>query len=154
MAALLLVQHIIAPPPPSLEDEELPPVPVGRVLLDEFLRAVNNALSSQHRGPFEAEIAHTACSLFEGILVEGGPSTKELASRIQLEGGPGKSDYRGITQQMFRISSSPLFFFLFQMGALAFLYWTGRYFLSRRALSVDRISKKYRWHYYVWCPYG
>jgi len=157
ISSLLLVQHIIAPPPPSLEEDDLPPQPVGKVFLDEFLRTVNNALSSQNKGPFEAEIAHTACHLLEIILAEGGQSTKELATRIQLQGGPGKSlappkkniVLRIIFSSRLRVAVLPV-----QMARRALPFWIGQPLLCRRASNKGQVWKVYRLPFSDCCPHG
>jgi hypothetical protein len=105
--SFLAMQHIIAPPPPPIDmpDDEMyvPTVPTGRVLLDGLVEAIQCALRSQAQPAddpqalFEREAAQAACYLLEQVLEHGGPTTRELATRIPLNLGLGERSCRAST---------------------------------------------------------
>ena len=84
MAATMTMQHVIAPPLPPLdspEDEEwMPAVPWGTVLLEELGVSLRSDLAQKDGSA--TECAQVACFLLEHILVQGGLSAKEIATRI------------------------------------------------------------------------
>ena len=88
----MTIQHIIAPPLPPLDlpdDEEwTPAVSWGRVLLEVVGSSMRSALAyaSSNRDASglakECEAAQVSCFLLEHIIVQGGLTAKELATRI------------------------------------------------------------------------
>ncbi|TFJ87089.1 hypothetical protein NSK_001423 [Nannochloropsis salina CCMP1776] len=93
VACIMTMQHIIAPPPPPVdlaeEEEWVPSVPMGTVLLEELVRAVTQALAG---GEDEEERgrAQSACFVLEHVLAQGGRAARELATHIPADlGGMG-----------------------------------------------------------------
>lgn len=98
MAALAAIQHVIAPPPPPLDlpddAEWTPAVPPGQVLLEEMVSAIGATVqavaSPTPETVVEREAAVAACNLLEHLLVNGGLSARELATRIPMNIGRGE----------------------------------------------------------------
>eukprot|EP00903_Cladosiphon_okamuranus_P005357 g5352.t1 len=96
-----VVSHIIAPPPPPLELEDIeawvPPIPPGKVLLDSLAACAKVLLEgddgeSEGRGIAAAratDVMSRGCSIVSMLFTHGGALAKELSLRVPLAPGPG-----------------------------------------------------------------
>ncbi|CAM9195290.1 unnamed protein product, partial [Laminaria digitata] len=106
-----VVSHVVAPPPPPLELEDIeawvPPVPPGKVLLDSLEASAKVVFDgggfdggaagtagqdgSGRRGSaavHAADVMSRGCKIMAMLLTHGGGLAKEIALRVPLSAGP------------------------------------------------------------------
>ncbi|CAM9566588.1 unnamed protein product, partial [Ectocarpus fasciculatus] len=89
-----VVSHIIAPPPPPLELEDIeawiPPTPPGKVLLDSLAEAAKTLFEGGGNSATQAaDVISRGCMIISMLFTHGGALAKELSLRIPLAAAQG-----------------------------------------------------------------